>query len=135
VFFARHPRALLASEQLAAYIGHSLQQIAESLEVLVNLGVLSRTANSTHAARMYVFSADGSPVAAPTSLLEFVSTREGRLAVKRELLSRSSNGARGAGPGEESDGHVQTGARPTLVRPPLMRPVDATAAAKRKGVR
>jgi hypothetical protein len=130
VFFARHPRALLASEQLAAYTGYSLQQIAESLEVLVHLGVLRRTTNAAHAARMYTFSVEGPQGSPPTSLLEFVSTREGRLAMKRELVSRSTDGARGAAPGEE----VRASARPTLVQP-LTSAGDTKAGARRGGIR
>lgn len=134
VFFARHPRALLASEQLAAYTGYNLQQIADSLEVLVHLGVLRRTANSTHAARMYVFSVDGSQAGPSRSLLDFVSTREGRLAVKREFLSRSPDGARGSDTGGEVDGATPAGARPTLVRSPLRR-AGGAAGARRGGLR
>ena len=86
VFFARHPRALLASEQLAAYTGYSLQQIAESLEVLVHLGVLSRTTNSAHAARMYIFSLGGSPGSPPA-----VSAR-----VRRDARGPAGDEARAA---------------------------------------
>jgi hypothetical protein len=64
VFFARHPRALLTSEQLAAWLGYELKQIAESLEVLLEAGLLARTQNPTHAARMYVFSIGGSTIGA-----------------------------------------------------------------------
>lgn len=130
VFFARHPRALLASEQLAAFTGYNLQQIAESLEVLVHLGVLRRTTNSAPAARMYIFSLEGSHGGPPASLREFVSTRAGRLVMKRELLSRSTDADRGA----ESSEEFGVGARPTLVRP-LMRAGDAKAGARREAVR
>jgi hypothetical protein len=130
VFFARHPRALLASDQLAAFTGYSLPQIAESLDVLVQLGALRRTVASAHAARMYVFTPAGSNGNPLTALLEFVSARQGRLAMKRALLHRSTDDARGAESGEA----FGAGARPTLVRP-LMRAGDANAGARRGGIR
>jgi len=129
VFFARHPRALLASEQLAAYTGYNLQQIAESLEVLVRLGVLGRTTNSAHAARMYIFSVEGTHGGPPAALLELVAAREGRLAVKRELLHRSTDGDRGAVTSEE----FGVGTRPTLVR--SLTRSDEKAGARRGAVR
>jgi hypothetical protein len=45
VFFARHPRALITSEQLAVWLGYELKQIADSLEVLLNADVLTRAQN------------------------------------------------------------------------------------------
>ena len=40
VFFARHPRTLLASESLAAFLGYELNDIARSLEALRECGRL-----------------------------------------------------------------------------------------------
>ena len=54
LFFYRHPRALLTSDRLAAYIGYDLNQVARSLDLLTNAGLLERSQNPTHAARMYV---------------------------------------------------------------------------------
>jgi MarR family protein len=84
VFFARHPRTLMTSEQLAALTGYGVQQTAKSLDRLLKAELLTRTQNPRHAARMYVFAArttDGS--LAP--LLELGSTRRGRLALRGVL--------------------------------------------------
>jgi hypothetical protein len=89
VFFARHPRTLLTSEQLAAWLGYDLKQIAESLEMLLEAGLLTRTQNPTHAARMYIFAVGKSYDWIPP-LLELASTRAGRLAVREELSRRAS---------------------------------------------
>ena len=95
VFFARHPRALLTSEQLAAWLGYELKQIAESLEVLLDAGLLTRTQNPAHAARMYVFVVGGSNGDWVPRLLKLVSTRGGRLAVKEELSRRAPKQSNG----------------------------------------
>ena len=85
VFFARHPRTLLTSEQLAGFIGFDLAQIAESLESLLRAGFLKRVVHLSYSARMYIFALDG-PSAVPIgSLIQFVSSRDGRLATKRAL--------------------------------------------------
>jgi hypothetical protein len=84
VFFARHPRTLMTSEQLAALTGYGVQQTAESLDRLLKAELLTRTQNPTHAARMYVFAASTTDGWLPP-LLEFGSTRRGRLAIRRVL--------------------------------------------------
>ena len=76
LFFYRHPRALLTSDRLAAYIGYDLNQVARSLDLLTNAGLLERSQNPTHAARMYVLKTPHGGWL--TSLLEIASTREGR---------------------------------------------------------
>jgi DNA-binding MarR family transcriptional regulator len=94
IFFARHPRALLTSEQLAAFLGHELAQIADSLESLLAAGLVTRTQNRNHAARLYVFAVhDGSGEWLP-SLLRLASTRHGRLALLDELAKQEGNGAK-----------------------------------------
>jgi hypothetical protein len=87
-FFARHPRCLITSEDLAAYVGYEIQQIARSLEMLIGAGVLSRSQNRTHAARMYLLNS-GTPSGGwlPT-LLQLVASREGRAAVLSRLKTR-----------------------------------------------
>lgn len=104
VFFARHPRALVTSEQLAAWLGHELKQIARSLDVLLDAGLLTRTQNPAHAARMYVFVIGGSNGDWVPTLLKLVSTRGGRLAVKEELSRRAP---------KESNGHAARQLRAT----------------------
>lgn len=95
VFFARHPRALVTSEQLAAWLGYEPRQIGGSLEILLEAGLLTRSQNPTHAARMYVFVVGGSGDWLPT-LLKLVSTRAGRLVAKEELSRRSPKETNGS---------------------------------------
>jgi hypothetical protein len=76
LFFHRHPRAILTSERLAAYVGYDLNQLARSLNVLTDAGLLARSQNPTHAARLYVL--ETSPRGWLSSVLEIASTREGR---------------------------------------------------------
>jgi DNA-binding MarR family transcriptional regulator len=80
LFFHRNPHAILTSERLAAYVGYPLDQIARSLDLLTEAGLLERSQNPTHAARMYVLTTPASGWL--TTLLEIGATREGR----RELL-------------------------------------------------
>ena len=88
LFFARHPRSLITSEQLAAWLGYELKQIADSLEVLLTAETLTRTLNPTHAARMYVLNIGGGGSGWLPSLLAYATTREGRLAMIEVLSSR-----------------------------------------------
>jgi len=90
LFFARHPRAIITSEQLSAWLGYELKQIADSLDVLLDAGVLTRTQNRTHAARLYVFALGGTSGGWLPSLLALASTREGRLALLETLAGRAS---------------------------------------------
>jgi hypothetical protein len=90
LFFARHPRSLVTSEQLAAWLGYDLTQIAESLEALLDLSIVTRTQNRAHAARMYVFTIGASSGGWLPRLLESASTRTGRLALRDELSRRAS---------------------------------------------
>src|SRR6185436_8815860 len=84
VFFARHPRSLMASEHLAALLGYGLQQIAESLEVLLKADLVTRTQKASRPARMYVLAAGANGEWLPP-LLDFAATRPGRLAMRRVL--------------------------------------------------
>ena len=87
LFFARHPDALMTSEQLAAMIGYELPQIAKSLDLLVQRKLLRRTQNPTHAARMYRFRADyGGPRF--REFLKEATTLEGRRQIRRLLSER-----------------------------------------------
>jgi hypothetical protein len=90
VFFARHPRVLLASESLARFLGYDLKLIARSLDVMLDAGLLSRTQTPAHAARLYVFT----PVATEfadwlASVLEVASTPGGRRILRAALHSSS----------------------------------------------
>ena len=124
VFFARHRRSLLTSEQLAVWLGYEIKRIAESLELLLNAGFVTRTQNPTHAARMYVFAAGGSSGGWLPSLVALASTREGRLSILAELARR---GAVDTGNSETPSAYGMTpasGPRPTLVRQTRQSPSD-----------
>jgi hypothetical protein len=86
IFFARHSRALLSSESLAGFLGYELKDIADSLEVLLAGGLVNRKKQtSAHAARLYML-ADGETNETIASLVDFASTRPGRLALKQALV-------------------------------------------------
>jgi hypothetical protein len=89
-FFAGHPRCLITSEDLAAYVGYDIQQIARSLDTLIAAGVLSRSQNRTQAVRMYVFNRSAPSGGWLPSLLQLVASREGRAAVLAALKTRSA---------------------------------------------
>jgi DNA-binding MarR family transcriptional regulator len=95
LFFARHPDALMTSEQLASFVGYDLPQIAKSLDLLVQRKLLRRTQNPTHAARLYRFRADyGGPRF--HELLKGAMTIEGRRRIRRLLSERQSRPKRPA---------------------------------------
>ena len=106
VFFVRHPRTLMASEQLAAFLGYDLKQISDSLDILLETGLLTRTSDPTLAARMYVFAIGGTNGGGLPELLELASTREGRLILRREMKRRALEAT--TGPAARTDGRVPT---------------------------
>src|SRR2546425_9361938 len=67
LFFSRHPRAYLITERLAEYVGYELPQVAQSLETVITAGLLRRSPDSTHPARLYVLT-PGSPPGRGASL-------------------------------------------------------------------
>jgi hypothetical protein len=88
LFFVRHPRALLTSDQLAPFLGYDVKELGDSLDVLVTAGLLVRMQKPTSASRMYVFAAGGTHGGWLPSLVEFASTRQGRLAMRDALTAR-----------------------------------------------
>lgn len=124
VFFARHPRTLLTSEQLAAWLGYELKQIAESLDMFLEAGLLTRTQNPAHAARMYSFVVRDSSDDWVPPLVTLASTRAGRLAVREELSRRASADA--ADPLGRDARQRRAATRPFVVR----RQSNATSGAK-----
>jgi hypothetical protein len=58
LFFSRHPRVVLSSEQLAAYVGYDLPQVARALELLLGAGLLKRTLNQNASGRLYALEVD-----------------------------------------------------------------------------
>ena len=85
LFFYRHPRALLASEQIVACVGYPGERVAKSLDGLIEAGLLTRSQNPSHAARLYVLVPDAIPGGVLASFLKIAATREGRLQVMRLL--------------------------------------------------
>lgn len=85
VFLSRHPRTLLTNEQIAAFVGRDMKQVAQSLDTFIEAGLLERTQNPTHAARMYLLQLDGPQGGGFKRLLELASTREGRRIILEHL--------------------------------------------------
>ena len=85
LFLRRHPRTLLTSEQLAAFVGYDIQGIAKSLEAFIEADLLERTQNRMHAARMYVLMLDGPQNGGIRELLKLASTRNGRHSILQAL--------------------------------------------------
>jgi hypothetical protein len=82
-FLRRHPRTLLTSEQIAVFVGYDMKQVAKSIEVFIEAGLLVRTKNRLHAARMYSLVLNGQHGEGLTALLELTSTKQGR----RDILA------------------------------------------------
>lgn len=107
LFFDRHPRAYLMSERLAAYVGYGVPQVTQSLETLISTGLLRRSPDSPHTARLYVLTPDSALGGWLSSLLRFAGTREGRLVVIDALKQRQTSGPSGGGePGPVVDDQV-----------------------------
>ena len=117
MFFVRHRRALLTSESLASFLGYDRKDIAESLEVLMAAGLLTRMQTPAHAARLYVFADETSGDWLPT-LAAFASSREGRLALRRGLCA-TPDAAADRAPRSERDSMLKPG--PRIVAPPKRR--------------
>ena len=89
VFFSRYPRALLTSEQLGAFVGYDLKHIVKSLDRLIDAGLLERSQDPTHPARLYVLTLDRPHGESLSSLVTIASTRQGR----QELLQLLESGS------------------------------------------
>ena|SRR5690242_4253989 len=90
VFLHRHPRTLLTSEQLAAFVGYDIKEIAKSLEAFIEASLLERTQNPMHAARMYLLMLDGPQHGGIRDILKLASTRGGRRGILQALNSGPS---------------------------------------------
>ncbi|MBV9497900.1 MAG: hypothetical protein JO138_00860 [Acidobacteriaceae bacterium] len=88
VFLHRHPRTMLTSENLAAFVGYDMRQIGKALDAFVDAGILERIQSSTHAARMYLLSLQGPRGGGLKAVLELGSTREGRRKLLKVLDGR-----------------------------------------------
>jgi len=58
LFFSRHPRVVLNSEQLATYVGYEIQHVARALDLLLGARVVSRVLSQGVPSRMYVLDLD-----------------------------------------------------------------------------
>jgi hypothetical protein len=85
LFFHRHPRALLTGEQLVSYLGYDRERIEDSIERLIEAGLLTRSQNPARAARLYVLELGGVPGKLLSSLARIAATREGRQEAMRRL--------------------------------------------------
>ena len=92
VFFARHWRVLLSSEQLSGLLGYPLKEVARSRDGLVAAGLLTRAQDSTRPERLYVLNPEcmnGGPLPAIVTL---ASTPVGRSSLRRALTARAAGG-------------------------------------------
>ena len=115
IFFVKHPHTLMASEQLATFMGYDIKQLAQSLDVLLEAGLVTRSQTRAQVARMYVFAEGGIHGGWLPSLVAVASTRAGRLALIRALKRRSSAGSHGQARRVESIAPPGR-ARPFLIR-------------------
>ncbi len=89
LFFTRHPSVVLSSEQLAAYVGYDLPQVARSLDLLVGAGLLRRSLNQGTSGRLYVLEIHGSEEWLEP-LRQACATADGRRALRASLRQRRS---------------------------------------------
>jgi hypothetical protein len=101
-FLHRHPRTLLTNEQLAAFVGYPMKQVADAVEAFVAVGLVERAParNPTHAARMYQLALQGPQGPELRALLDLASSREGRRALLRRLNGGTRPGP--AGPAQHA---------------------------------
>jgi hypothetical protein len=87
LFFSRHPLVVLSSEQLTAYVGYELAEVARALDRLLGAGLLRRALNHGAPGRMYVLEVD--PAEAWLEPLRHVcATPDGRNALMAVLRER-----------------------------------------------
>jgi hypothetical protein len=87
LFFSRHPRVVLSSEQLAGYVGYELPEVARALDRALGAGLLKRTLNQGAPGRMYALEIDHAEEWLE-SLRRVCATPEGRNALKVLLKRR-----------------------------------------------
>src|SRR5262249_44869908 len=91
LFFHRHPRAILTSERLAAYVGYDQNQLARSLDCLADAGLLVRSQNPTYGARLYVLRTPKAGWANP--VLEIALTRGVRQRLIQAMVESATRDA------------------------------------------
>ena len=106
IFFARHWRALLSSEELARLLGYPIKELARSRDALVAAGLLTRSHDRTRSERMYTFEPNRLDEGVLPAILTFASTPQGRSSLRRALASD-----RAARPGDNLSMHGHGAAR------------------------
>jgi hypothetical protein len=101
LFFHRHPRSILTSDRLAAYVGYDLNQLARSLDLLTDAGLLARSQHHTHAARLYVLKTPQTGWL--TSVIEIASTREGRQTLIQTMQEAAKHDASDHSAGQDAE--------------------------------
>jgi hypothetical protein len=108
LFFTRHPSVVLSSEQLAAYVGYDLPQVARSLDLLVGANLLRRSLNQGTSGRMYALEIHRSGEWLEP-LRQTCATADGRRALRAMLRQRRSQAELAKG---DPSNHRSAGARP-----------------------
>jgi len=108
LFFTRHPSVVLSSEQLAAYVGYDLPQVARSLDLLVGANLLRRSLNQGTSGRMYALEIHRSGEWLEP-LRQTCATADGRRALRAMLRQRRSQAEPAKG---DPSNRRSVGARP-----------------------
>lgn len=95
VFFYRHPRSILTNEQLSALVGYDTKEIAHSIDKFIERGLLERSQNPMHAARMYLLVLEGPQMGGLKELLDLASTHQGRRDILQILVPPQSGPSSG----------------------------------------
>jgi hypothetical protein len=106
LFFSRHPRVVLSSEQLAIYVGHDAGNVARALEMMLGASLLTQVQNAGGPGMMYVFEAHHLD-AWLEPLRGLCNTPDGRRALRTLLKERRAQmtSMNGHGNGNGSAGH------------------------------
>lgn len=100
MFLHRHPRALLALDRLAAYMGCDRERVEKSLENLIAEGLVIRRQKPPSAVPMFLLVRDGGQDQPLDTLLAIASTRNGRLSILQALATAPPSEDHVHSPGE-----------------------------------
>lgn len=102
LFLVRHPRSMLTSDQLVAYLGYTVTQVGDSLDVLHAANLLRRSLSLTPPVRLFMLTAEGRAAEWLPALMNTVSKQGGRLALRQALTDGSRDGSRGRADAERT---------------------------------